>query len=97
MSTNLTESLKEIIKKLIDLELYNFIRTRLILDNAIVDLNLEIKAKIKNLNDIEMKIMMQERTIMFERIKNSLNEFEINELEIKINAEIKILENEKKR
>ena len=93
MSTNLTESLKEIIKKLIDLELYNFIRTRLILDNAIGDLNLEIKDKIKNLNDIEMKIMMQERTIIFER----MNEFEINELEIKINAEIKILENKKKR
>ena len=34
---------------------------------------------------------------MFERIKNSLNEFEINELEIKINAETKILNNEEKK
>ena len=37
---------------------------------------------------------MQEGKIMFERIRNSLSEFEINELEIKINAEIEILENE---
>ena len=34
---------------------------------------------------------------MFERIKNSLNEFEINELEIKIDAETKILKNEEKK
>ena len=41
----------------------------------------------KNLYDIEMKIMMQNGKIRFERIKNSLHEFEMNELEIKINAE----------
>ena len=46
------------IKKLIDLESYNFIRTRLILGNAIGLLNLEMKDEIRNLNDIEMKIMM---------------------------------------
>ena len=40
---------------------------------------------------------MQEGKIKSERIRNSLNEFEINELEIKINAEIKILENEEKK
>ena len=40
---------------------------------------------------------MQEGKIMFERIRNSLSEFEINELEIKINAEIEILENEENK
>ena len=40
---------------------------------------------------------MQEGKIMFERIRNSLSEFEINELKIKINAEIEILENEEKK
>ena len=44
-----------------------------------------------------MKIMMQGGKIRFERIKNSLDKFEMNGLEIKINAEIEILENEKRR
>ena len=44
-----------------------------------------------------MKIMMQGGKIRFERIKNSLDEFEMNRLEIKINAEIEILKNEKKK
>ena len=38
-----------------------------------------------------MKIMMQGGKIRFERKKNSLDELEINALEIKINAEIEIL------
>ena len=67
------------------------------LDNSIGNLNLEIKDETKNLNDIEAKIMMQEGKIMFERIRNSLSEFEINGLEIKTNAEIEILENEEKK
>ena len=95
MSTNQTKSLKP--RTQIDLEPYNFIRARLILDNAIGDLNVEIKYELKNLNDVEIKIMMQEGKIVFERIRNSFNEFDINELEIKINAEIKILENEEKK
>ena len=40
---------------------------------------------------------MQGGKIRFERIKNSLDEFEMNRLEIKINAEIEILKNEKKK
>ena len=44
-----------------------------------------------------MKIMMQGGQKRFERIKNSLDEFEMNRLEIKINAEIEILKNEKKK
>ena len=44
-----------------------------------------------------MKIMMQGGKIRFERIKNSLDELEMNRLEIKINAEIEILKNEKKK
>ena len=39
--TNLTKSLKETIEELIDLEPYNIIRMKLILVNAIGDLNLE--------------------------------------------------------
>ena len=44
-----------------------------------------------------MKIMMQGGKIRFERKKNSLDELEINALEIKINAEIEILKNQKKK
>ena len=87
---------KERIEGLIDLESYNIIRMRLILDNAIGDLNLMIAGEMENLDDIEMKVIMQEGRIRFERIKNSLDEFEMNALEMKINAEIEILKNEEK-
>ena len=40
--------------------------------------------------------MIQEKKIRPERIKNSLDEFEMNALEITINAEIEILKNEEK-
>ena len=87
---------KERIEGLIDLEPYNIIRMRLILDNAIGELNLMIAGEMENLDDIEMKVIMQEGRIRFERIKNSLDEFEMNALEMKINAEIEILKNEEK-
>ena len=66
---NLTKSLKEKTERLIDLRPYNIIRMRLILDNAIGELNLAIEDEIKNLRDIEMKTGMQEGKIRFERIK----------------------------
>ena len=40
--------------------------------------------------------MIQERKIRPERIKNSLDEFEMNALEITINADIEIFKNEEK-
>ena len=58
--TNLAKSLKEKIEELMDLEPYNDIRMKLILDNAIVDLNLVIKDEIKNLSDLETKVIMKE-------------------------------------
>ena len=56
---------------------------KLILDNAIDDINLITADEIKNLDDTEMKIMMQEGQVRLERIKKSLDEFEMNELEKK--------------
>ena len=50
----------------------------------------------KNLDEIEQNTMIQERKIRPERIKNSLDEFEMNALEITINAEIEIFKNEEK-
>ena len=52
--------------------------------------------EMKNLDEIEQKTMIQEKKIRPERIKNSLDEFEMNALEITINAEIEILKNEEK-
>ena len=95
--SNSAKILKERIERLIDLKHYNTIRMNLILDNAICELNLMIADEIKNLDDIDMKIMMHEGTIRLERIKNSLDRFETNVLEIKINAEIEILKNEEKK
>ena len=88
--SNPAKSLKERIERLIDLKPYNTIRINLILDNAICELNLMIADEMKNLDDIDMKIMMHEGKIRLERIKNSLDGFETNVLEIKINAEIEI-------
>ena len=86
-----TKILKERIERLINLVLYITIRMNLILDKAIDEINLVIADEMKNLDDIEMKIMIQEGKIRLERIKNSLDEFEMNALEIKINSEIEIL------
>ena len=48
---------------------------KLILGSAIGELNLMIADEIKNFDDIEIKIMMQEGNIRLERVKNSLYEF----------------------
>ena len=56
---------------------------KLILDNAIDDINLIRADEMKNLDDTEMNKMMQEGKVKFERIKKSLDEFEMNELEKK--------------
>lgn len=47
---------------------------KLILGSAIGELNLMIEDEIKNLDDIEIKIMMQEGNIRLERVNNSLYE-----------------------
>ena len=84
--TNLAKSPKEKIERLLDLKPYNTIRLKLVLDNTIVELSLIRAGEMKNLDYIEIKIMMQEGKIRLERIKNSLDEFEMNALEIEINA-----------
>ena len=48
---------------------------KLILGSAIGELNLMIADEIKNFDDIEIKIMMQEGNIRLERVNNSLYEF----------------------
>ena len=64
---------------------------KLILDNAIGELNLMIADRMKNFDDIEMKIILQEGEIKLERIKKSLDELEMNVVKIKINDKIEIL------
>ena len=73
-----TKILKERVEELINLAPYNTIRMKLMLDKAMHEINLIIEEEKKYLDDIEMKIMMQEGKIRFERIKNSLDEFEMN-------------------
>ena len=89
--SNPPKRLKERIERLIDLKPYNTVRMKLILDNAIGELNLVIADRMKNLDDIEMNIMMQEGQIKLERIKKSLDEIEMNVVKIKINDKIEIL------
>ena len=51
----------------------------------------------KDLDDIEMKIMTHKGKTRLERTNNSLDEFEIIALKLKLNAEIEILKNEEKK
>ena len=46
----------------------------------------------ENLEEIEMGIVTLNVKIKIEILRNTLDEFEINELETKLNAEIEILE-----
>ena len=90
----LTKSLKEKIERLIDLEPYNTIRINLILNKGQSEneLNLIVANEITTLNDKRTEILIKKR-IDHERLKKNLDEFELNVLEIKLNAEMKILEN----
>ena len=92
-----TKILKERMERLINLAPYNTIRIKLILDKVIDEIDLIIADEIKNLDDIEMKIMMQEGKIRHERMKNCLDEIEMNALETKINNDIEILKDEEKK
>ena len=97
--SNPTKSLKERIERLIDLKPYHTMKMKLILDNGIGELNLMIADEMKNLDGIEIKIMMQEGKIRLGRIKNRRIKFrfKMNALEMKINVEIEILKNEEKK
>ena len=90
----LTKSLKEKIERLIDLEPYNTIRINLTLNKGQSknELNLIVANEITTLNDKRTEILIKKR-IDHERLKKNLDEFELNVLEIKLNAEMKILEN----
>ena len=66
--------LKERIQRLIDLEPGNIIRMKLIIKRAIDKINIVIKDEMKNLDDKETKIMMEERKIPIKRLcKNQMN------------------------
>ena len=97
--SNPTKSLKERIERLIDLKPYHTMKIKLILDNGIGELNLMIADEMKNLDGIEIKIMMQEGKIRLGRTKNRRIKFRFktNALEMKINVEIEILKNEEKK
>ena len=51
----------------------------------------------KNLDDIDTKIIMEERKITIKRLQKTLDEFKMYELEMKLNAEIKILKHEENK
>ena len=80
--------LKERIERLTDLESANITRMKLITDKAINEINLMIEDEIKDFDDVETKIMMEEKWMTIKKLWKNLEEFEINILETKINAEI---------
>ena len=53
--------LKERVEILINLESVNIIRMKLIINEAIDGINLMMKGEMKNLDDVETKIMIKER------------------------------------
>ena len=56
----MSNPVKEKIERLIDLEPFNIIRMKLIEEKVIDEINLMIEDEMKNLHDIETKIMMKE-------------------------------------
>ena len=76
---------------------YNTIKMKLILDKGIDAIDLMIADEMKHLNDIEMKLMMEEGKIRIKRLWNDLSEFEMNVLEIKIDADTGISKNEENK
>ena len=73
-----TKMLKERFERLINLEPYNTIRIKSILDKAIDEIDSIIANEMKNLDRTEMKIRMQEGKIIIKRLWNNLDEFEMN-------------------
>ena len=51
----------------------------------------------KNLEGLEMEIVMLNGKIKLEKLGNTLDEFEMNELEAKLNTKIEVLEEKKKK
>ena len=68
------------VERLIHLEPYNNIKTKLIIDHAIDETNLMIADEMKNLDETEMK----EGKVIIKRLWNDLDEIEINALEKKM-------------
>ena len=79
---------KERIERLTDLESANITRMKLITDKAINEINLMVEDEIKDFDDVETKIMMEEKWMTIKKLWKNLEEFEINILETKINAEM---------
>ena len=61
---------------------------KLIIDKAINEINLMIEDEMKNFDGVETKIMMEEKWMTIKKLWKNLEEFEINILETKINAEM---------
>lgn len=64
---------------------------KLIIDKAIDEIKLMIEKEMKNIDDIETKTMVKEKRVVMKRPWKSLQEFEMNESEIKTNFEKEIL------
>ena len=64
---------------------------KLIIDKAIDEIKLMIENEMKNIDDIETKTMVKEKRVVMKRPWKSLQEFEMNESEIKTNFEKEIL------
>ena len=60
-------------------------------------MTLMMEDKMKNLDDIETKIMIKERWVALKRRWKNLEEFEMIKLEIKVSAEIEILKDEENK
>ena len=60
-------------------------------------MTLMMEDKMKNLDDIETKIMIKERWVALKRLWKNLEEFEMIKLEIKVSAEIEILKDEENK
>ena len=69
--SNPIKILKERIESLAELDFYSITRIKVLIDKAIDEINSMLKNEMKNLDDIETKIMIEERWAVMKRLWNN--------------------------
>ena len=89
--SNTPKKLRCRLEKLIDSGPLKINKIEIITRKVLEELEISKINETKNLEEIEMEALMLVGKMKFEKIRNSLYEFEMNELEAKVNAEVVIL------
>ena len=102
--SNLTENQKEKAETIMESELLEqkikrikIGKKREIMRKELEQLEIIRTEKEKNLEEIEMEIVILKGKLIIERKKNDLEEFEMKQLEVEVKAETELLKKDKKK